>query len=75
MWYRFATDEYDLKELNKEVKIDDAAKDIMNALHSGQSLDLSDRGFKGIKVVQHIPEMEDEEEQIDVHLSERYARV
>jgi hypothetical protein len=67
VWYKFATDEYDLKELNKEVKIDDAAKDIMNALHSGQSLDLSDRGFKGIKVVQHIPEMEDEEEQIDVH--------
>lgn len=66
MWYRFATDQYDLEQLNNDVRIDDAYNDIMRALYSGESLDLSDRGFKGIKVVPYIPEMEEEEE-IDVH--------
>jgi hypothetical protein len=66
MWYRFASDEYNLNELNQEVRIDDAYNDIMDALHSGKSLDLSDRGFKGIKVVQYSPQMEEEYEHIDV---------
>lgn len=60
MWYRKAEDEdpYSLKALNNEVRIDAAAADIMEAMHSGKNLDLSDRGFKGITVKSPVPESE-----------------
>jgi len=71
MWYRvikIANDSYDLNELNKEVRIDDAVHDIMDALSTGKELDLSSRGFKAIKVNAPVPDdYDDNITQIDVN--------
>lgn len=66
MWLRFA-ENYDLNKLNEEVRLDDAMNDIAKALHTGETLDLADKGFKAIKVNSPIPSSFDDEEQIDIH--------
>jgi hypothetical protein len=51
MWYRKASsDEYDLTELNRDVRVDQAMEAIGRGLSTGEEVDLSPLGFKAIKV-------------------------
>lgn len=69
MWYSLfkKSSDYDLNDLNKEVKIDDAYNDILEALETGKPLDLSNRGFKAIRVNPPISHEEEEDIPIDIH--------
>lgn len=56
MWYRRANDDkYDLNELNRDVRLDQALEAIGKGMASGEEVDLSPFGIKAIRVKQFDP--------------------